>query len=180
MSFYAACPGFAGRLELPVMIAEPPPKSHAIRLLRSYSRTPANPQLPLHRSSLLFSYTSALFARNGAAQPLSHQSLAHSLPCNGGGSMVSCKRLPSTAGQPIPSCQLSAFSGLQRQTVNRKRSTALKGSASLPTRHSPLMGFFCFQQLTTVAICKSFAAKCLQQYPGWVGVRGRAGFKYYF
>src|SRR5690348_15909516 len=34
--------------------------------------------------SSLFSYASALFCAMGPSQPLSHQSLAHSFPCNGG------------------------------------------------------------------------------------------------
>ena len=41
--------------------------------------------------------------------------------------------------------------------------------ADLATRHSPLATFFCFQQLTTVAICNSFAFKCLQQWGGCMG-----------
>jgi hypothetical protein len=70
--------------------------------------------------------------------------------------------------------RLLAFSGSQRQiedpdpvgTANRKRSTALTGFASLPTRHSTLASFFCFQRLTNCPIYKPFALITLQRWGG--------------
>jgi hypothetical protein len=65
---------------------------------------------PFIASSLLtpfFSWTSALFVHNRALQPLYNQLLAHSFPSNGGGSMVSCKSLPTSVGQSTLGCWLS-------------------------------------------------------------------------
>src|SRR5215831_19793842 len=49
---------------------------------------PSHPRNPPLHSSPLFSCDSALFAHNGRSQLLSHQSLPHSFPCNGGGTSL--------------------------------------------------------------------------------------------
>ena len=68
------------------------------------SRRPALPNLHNTRTSLtaLFSSSSALFCAMEPSQPLSHQSLPHSFPCNGGWGVSSVVLSPATDHYPRP------------------------------------------------------------------------------
>lgn len=58
------------------------------------------PQLPMQSLSPLFSITCALFCAMEPSQPLSHQSLPDSLPCNGGRVCSLAHRL-ATCSSPL-------------------------------------------------------------------------------
>ena|SRR5215472_4790810 len=66
------------------------------------SPDPPSPQLPLNRSSLLFSYSSTLFVRNGHSQLPSNQALPHSFPFKGGWGVLFSSRIEAGIRLPAP------------------------------------------------------------------------------
>ena len=101
-------------------ISTGPRQCPANRLPSSKSR------LFLYLLSSVFSNTSALFCATEPSQPLSHQELPHSFPCNGGERASSCALSLAKRNSPLP-----AFLCFQRLT------------------HCPLQAL-CFDNVATV------------------------------
>jgi len=171
-------------------------KSHALRLLPSYPRNPSNPRLPLDRSIPLFSYSSALFAHNGAPQLLSYQSLPHSFPCNGGWGVSFLSQLSN-----LPTCNVQTFLstlvprigrspvrglfpfwGLLATRLPRTVKGALRGhlrslhpASTTGTSLATAFTFFApcyllrFHANTNCPVCNSFVLITMQQCRGWGG-----------
>ena len=117
-------------------------------------RSPLLHQTNASYLSFLFSYGCAPFGATEPSQPLPHQSLPHSFPCNGGGRVSSLVRSLLTRSSP-----LHAFFYFQSLLPRASRGTNC-------SKFSPLAASLCFQRLTHCPICKPFALITLQQYPG--------------
>ena len=125
--------------------------------------------------SPLFPIICALFRAMEQSQLLSSQSLPHSFPCNGGWGVPSAISSLITRLSPLP-----AFFYFQplthcpidyptRIVVLSERSESKDPSVAM--HHSPQPSLLCFQQLATVAICKSFVLITLLQWVGWGAVQ---------
>src|SRR5579864_7706347 len=142
-------------------------KSHALRLLPSYPRNPSNPRLPLDRSIPLFSYSSALFAHNGAPQLLSYQSLPHSFPCNGGWGVSFLSQLSN-----LPTCNVQTFLSTLVPRIGR---SPVRGLFPFWGSLATAFTFFApcyllrFHANTNCPVCNSFVLITMQQCRGWGG-----------
>ena len=77
----------------------------------------------------------------------------------------------SLATRLAPLCALSLGGPRASRGDSRGHSPArrLSGGSLTPSPAPLTSSFVCFHALTSVPICKSFAAKCFQQYRGWMG-----------
>jgi hypothetical protein len=154
---------------------------HSDRHLRSCPLTRQLPLSPLHPTR------SALFFAMERSQALSHQSLAHSFPCNGGGrvsvqGLSVAARLPhlprASEGASSGSSPWSGFLCFQQLTYPKRIGHPERSEGSLLisfqqltncSELSPDSGFLCFHTFANRPICKPFVLIKLQQYPGVCG-----------
>src|SRR5690348_559407 len=154
---------------------------HSDRHLRSCPLTRQLPLSPLHPTR------SALFFAMERSQALSHQSLAHSFPCNGGGrvsvqGLSVAARLPhlprASEGASSGSSPWSGFLCFQQLTYPKRIGHPERSEGSLLisfqqltncSELSPDSGFLCFHTFANRPICKPFVLIKLQQYPRMCG-----------